>query len=69
MVNNAPQADKILYYLREPPGAQLIAYYLREPPRNIASGIILAVHGSTGPPIYQIGVRAPDAQMGPRVHE
>ena len=36
-------------------------YYLREPPRDIASGRILAVHGSTGPPIHQIGGKITDA--------
>ena len=50
------------------PEAQLIAYYLREPPRNIASGRILAVHGSTGPPAHRIGVDVPDACSYKKFH-
>ena len=45
------------------PDDAIFLYYLREPPRNIASGIILAVHGSTGPPIYRFGGSTTDAQL------
>ena len=47
-----PGRSKFLDSLREPPGRSNLSVHLREPPRNIASGRIYGVHGSTSPWVH-----------------